>query len=74
MTILKKSQFENLKKGQWFANLNGVFEVTAEYSKSSDSIGVAEVIFEHDYKESCHLDRENPYTTFADVKGSEIIG
>lgn len=74
MTILKKSQFESLKKGQWFANLNGLFEVTTEYSGSSDSIGVAEVIFENDYKESYHLDCENPYTTFADVKGSEIIG
>lgn len=73
MKLERHAQFEQLKKGQWLENVNGIFEVTSEYSEYHNSIGLAEVYFDDEDCINYHLENENPYTTFIDVKNSELI-
>ncbi len=73
MKLNSRTQFINLKKGQWIENENGIFEVTREYQELQSAIGLAEVIFDNEDGTKYHLEDENPYTTFYDVKGSYIL-
>lgn len=73
MKLNSRTQFINLKKGQWIENENGIFEVTREYQELQSAIGLAEVIFDNEDGTEYHLEDENPYTTFYDVKGSYIL-
>lgn len=73
MKLKTHAQFEKLKKGQWLANENGYAEVTSEYDEFHNSIGLAEVYFDDEDCENYHLENENQYTMFVDVKGSEVV-
>ena len=73
MKLNSRTQFINLKKGQWIENENGIFEVTREYQELQSAIGLAEVIFDNEDGTKYHLEDEKPYTTFYDVKGSYIL-
>lgn len=68
------SEFKALKMGDWLETPDGLFEVTSEYDEFHNTIGTAEVYFDNDDCDEYHLENESPYTTFSDIKGSEMYG